>query len=294
MINPRCIAVLGGDRRLYYLAKCLLQKGFEVTSWNIDGAQWEEGKFACAPDWREAVKNAATVLLPLPVSKDGVRLFAAKNEEHAPRLSAIAAELCPGQTLLGGKLPVQLCKMLREQNIPFFDYLDSPLLAVKNALPTAEGAISLVMQRLPVTLCNSSFSVVGYGRIGERLTKQLLGLGASVAVFARRRESLALAEMNGALPVLISSGGICISSLPKDCRALFNTVPDWVFSDEALKKFPKECLYVELASPPGGMDISIASKEGINIIPAPGLPGKYAPESAGNILCDTVLSLLEL
>jgi len=45
---------------------------------------------------------------------------------------------------------------------------------------------------------------------------------------------------------------------------------------------------VELASRPGGFDLAVVERLGLNVIFAPGLPGKTAPVSAGRILAACV------
>jgi dipicolinate synthase subunit A len=51
-------------------------------------------------------------------------------------------------------------------------------------------------------------------------------------------------------------------------------------------------LIIELASSPGGVDVCAARELCANVMWAPSLPGKYAPESAGRIICECVLDVL--
>jgi dipicolinate synthase subunit A len=50
---------------------------------------------------------------------------------------------------------------------------------------------------------------------------------------------------------------------------------------------------MELASFPGGFDFVAAEKMGFSLILAQGLPGKHFPETAGRIIAETVLDLLD-
>jgi dipicolinate synthase subunit A len=45
---------------------------------------------------------------------------------------------------------------------------------------------------------------------------------------------------------------------------------------------------------PGGVDFAAAKERGINAIWALSLPGKYAPETAGKIIADTLDELFEI
>ena len=49
---------------------------------------------------------------------------------------------------------------------------------------------------------------------------------------------------------------------------------------------------IDLASKPGGIDFDAARELGVNTIWALSLPGKVAPISAGQIICDTIHNIL--
>ena len=59
-------------------------------------------------------------------------------------------------------------------------------------------------------------------------------------------------------------------------RLLFNTVPDLPFHWDV-----SQIIAIDLASVPG--------MPGDQVIPARGLPGKYAPESSGKLIAETIL-----
>ena len=44
---------------------------------------------------------------------------------------------------------------------------------------------------------------------------------------------------------------------------------------------------------PGGLDVTLAKKLRSNVLWAASLPGKYAPESAGELIADCVIDILE-
>jgi dipicolinate synthase subunit A len=55
----------------------------------------------------------------------------------------------------------------------------------------------------------------------------------------------------------------------------------------------KKILLIDLASAPGGVDAEVARGLGLPVVWALSLPGKYAPVTAGEIIADTVLSMLK-
>ena len=89
------------------------------------------------------------------------------------------------------------------------------------AVPTAEGALQVAMEHLPVTLRGAQCLVLGYGRIGKLLSHRLQGLEARVTVAARKYADLAWAEAYGlrALPINRLSGAL------GGMQVIFNTVP---------------------------------------------------------------------
>jgi len=66
-----------------------------------------------------------------------------------------------------------------------------------------------------------------------------------------------------------------------------------VLSSAALCCLEDGALLVELASPPGGFDPVLAGNLGLRVLPAPGLPGKFAPEAAAALMRDAVYAALE-
>ena len=289
------IAVLGGDARQIAMARALIEQGFSLSVWGLG----EQGRSALKEirslSWQEAVSDANVLLLPLPCSVDGVRLnLPLESSDVSLRLSLLL-ESFSGKILLGGRL-TSACKLLAEEKgIECIDYFDSEILQLKNALPTAEGALLIAMQELSVTLDGCESVVVGYGRIGSLLAEKLRLLGARVSVLARRQEALTQAALHHHRPIVFhckdSYAGI--TQIPKNCRVIFNTVPQRIFTKELLQKLPQNCLLIDLASAPGGIDFSAAAELGMHAVWGTALPGKYAPETAGIFLAQTVKLILE-
>ena len=61
---------------------------------------------------------------------------------------------------------------------------------------------------------------------------------------------------------------------------------------ERLELLDKSAIVIDLASEPCGTDFSAAEELGITAKKALGLPGKFAPKTAGEILKETVLNIL--
>ena len=122
------------------------------------------------------------------------------------------------------------------------------------------------------------------------LGRLLGGIGAHVSVSARRPEDIAAATVNGLSPVRFGSDEFRRAAV--DADVIFNTVPAKII-DKTLIDGLEHCrLIIDLASGKGGVDFTAASARGIKAIHALSLPGKVAPFTAGQIICDCVLELL--
>ena len=271
-------AVIGGDRRLAALAQALTEDGFAVSTYAVEG-------FA-GGDLEAALRGASVAALPLP-SFDAAGDLIAQSGARV-RAADIAALLTPGMCVFGGKLGSEAA-ILAGSGAPVIDYLGLEQLTAANAVPTAEGAIQIAMERLPVTIQGCCALVIGWGRIGKILARKLALLGADVTVSARR----------GADAAMIAALGMQDEITGRFCRGLsqydliVNTVPVRVLGRELLASARPDCLIIDLASKPGGVDFDAAAQLGRETVQALSLPGRVAPVSAGRLLRDAILGYLE-
>ena len=74
-----------------------------------------------------------------------------------------------------------------------------------------------------------------------------------------------------------------------DFDIIFNTAPYKIFSETVLNEVGKDCLIIDLASKPGGIDFEYADKIGVKYIWALGLPGKVASKSAAKYMMNILM-----
>lgn len=189
------------------------------------------------------------------------------------------AKKCKGKTVFGGFVN----GVPEVEGAKVYNYLTNGCYTVKNALATAEGAIAVAMNNTDSLICDRKIAITGYGNIAKVLCKMLLSLGCDVTVCARNELQRANAEVIGAK-------ACDIFALPLVCPdIIFNTVPATVITQGTLSVLSDDAIIIELASAPGGVDKEVANRLGVTIISAQGLPGKYAPKYAGEILKEAVL-----
>jgi dipicolinate synthase subunit A len=160
-----------------------------------------------------------------------------------------------------------------------------------NAVPTAEGALEIIMRESSRSIYNLDVLVTGFGRIAKVLTKYLTALGANVTVAARKISDLSWARIAGCQAINIKDSDKVLHTF----NAIINTIPAPVFTREHLLKLEKDCIIVDLASSSciaGNTEKNITTAEGIKVIWALGLPGKVAPITSGEIIAETIFNII--
>ena len=103
---------------------------------------------------------------------------------------------------------------------------------IPNAVPTAEGAIEIAIAETPFTIHGSKSLVLGYGKIGKILSKDLYALGAQTYVEARKYADLAMIEGHGYEPLPLDN----LKDHIHEFDIIFNTIPSLILDDEILAK----------------------------------------------------------
>ena len=279
-------AVIGGDMRQAKLAELLALDGHEVSAFAIDKIRLEGGVSAYGLV-KDAVSGADCVVFPLPLaSTEGLLNAPLSSGLHTTH--EVINVLTPGQLVCAGRVDETAREAAGSAGIELIDYLDREELAVLNAVATAEGAIGLVMQETAITVWRSKILVIGFGRIGQLLCHRLRGMGASITASARSYADFAWIEAYGYEKA--DTNGL--DSILGDFDIVINTVPARVLGEQRLSKLKKSCLCLDLASKPGGLDFSAASKLGVKAMWALSLPGEVAPVTSVRIIKDTVYNIL--
>lgn len=265
--------IIGGDSRFSHMQTILEDRGF--TAKRIYPGEYKADDFS----------DVDVFILPVPVSRDNININTPLADE-AFYFGDFLRLLPEGCTVAGGLWNDYMTEKLEKKNIRVFDYYQNEELTLKNAVPTAEGVIEILISALPVTVDGLECIVTGYGKCGAVLSKKLKALGAQVTVAARKPISLVTAAMDGMKTCTIDE----LSRKCGQAGVIINTVPARIIDSDVIKNLQKNCVIVEIASAPFGTDFDAAAKYGISVIKAGSLPGKTAPYTAGNIICDTVLS----
>ncbi len=281
MNQHKKIAVLGGDARTISLVSTLAELGFECAVWGMGAHTLHRGAVRVR-DIADALRLSCAVILPTPASRDSLTLNSPIHEGNAPKLSEIFDLVPKDALIIGGALSPSLKGELEGRGLSYHDIVERDDLAQKNAIPTVEGALAIAIRETAKTLFGSRVLVCGMGRIGKRLADTLTSLGADVTVATRKRDALPYKLIHTAR----------IGEHAKEYDIIFNTAPARIFSAEFLARLKRDCTVIDLASPPYGADRAAAEAIGVKYIIAPGLPGKYSPETAGVIMGECAAEIL--
>ncbi|MBQ9166741.1 MAG: dipicolinate synthase subunit DpsA [Oscillospiraceae bacterium] len=278
--------VAGGDLRQVRLAQLLQEDGHTVQTYAMEHRP--QPGLLSGSDTIRGMEQADCVILPLPVTAERGILNASLSDLRIP-VEDIFEALSPGQLVCAGKVPPKLRVLAERKKLILRDYFEREELAVANAVPTAEGAIQIAMEELTTTIFGLRVLVIGFGRIGKILAHRLQGMGAKVTVSARKYSDLAWIEAYGYTPEHTGqlTGWLGAYDL------IINTVPSRVLELPQLTDLKENCLVIDLASRPGGVDRAAAAQLGVKVIWALSLPGKVAPDTSGRIIKDTVYHILQ-
>ena len=279
--------VLGGDLRQLHLAHQLAREGHQVHTYALEGTAVPASGLCPEPDLT-ALHQADAVILPMPVSADGHTLFAPLSPVPVS-LAQVLEAVTPSQFLYGGRLDESLMTQFHRKGCAIHDYYARKELTLSNCVPTAEGAIQLAMERLPITIHASRVLVVGCGRLGKITAQRFSALGAEVTVAARRYEHQAWANCHG----FGAEDSQKLAQRLSKYDLIINTVPALLLGAEELSGLKPDCLVIDLASKPGGVDFDAAQRLGLSVIHALALPGKVAPATAGAIIKETICHMLD-
>ncbi len=281
MLKKPSISVIGGDTRQIFAADYLHNEGYSVKIYAC-----EHGKTPSKLKTCNSIKEAfdsEVIILPLPVSKSAGLLNTPLSSSELQLKDLIEATVSKNLIYLG-MAQSGLLKQLTAKTDYVFDYYKDEAFNLKNARLTSEGIISILLEKLSVSIIDLKVAITGFGRIGFFTADLLNKLGARVTVFARNSQQLTKAQLTGNTAIHLSRLDYYADCF--DC--VINTVPYRIISEDFIKNTRGDCLLMETASAPYGFDFSICEKYNKNVIKAFSLPGKSVPKSAGIVIAQTI------
>ena len=290
MILERKISVVGGDLRSVKLVEMLEKDGYDVSVYGLENAdilnQYASIKKCSSID--EVIEENDIIIGSIPFSsnKNEINmLFSNEKLEVEEFFNKITAN----KVVIAGSISEDYVKKAEASGAKVIDILKREELAVLNAISTAEGTMNIAIQETTRTLHGSNVLVMGFGRVGKVLAKMLDGIGANVYCEARKNVDLAWVKAYGYHPIHLNDLDEHLGKFD----IIINTIPFIVLDDKKLDLIKQNCLIIDIASNPGGVDKNAAKAKGIKSIWALSLPGKVAPVTSAEFIKDTIYNIMK-
>ena len=195
-------------------------------------------------------------------------------------------DLSENLTLISGNLPESQLKILNAKQIRHINVMEDEIFAIKNSILTAEGVLANVLEKTQKSIFEQKFLILGTGRCGKAIAKVFsdLNLDFSLSSFD---------EKNFALAHIFSSSNYFkeeVFEVLKNFDVIINTVPAKIISEEYVKTIKDGALYLEIAST---QSINTAQNLQFDYVLCPALPTKYASDTAGKYLFESIIRAIE-
>ena len=227
------------------------------------------------------------MITSIPLSKDGKYVNSAYSDKKI--LIEHIFKNAKNKKIITGNITKEIQELINntEKSNEVIDILKLEELTVLNAIPTAEGAIQIAMEESKITIHNSKCLILGFGRIGKILAKMLRGIGANVYCEARKQQDISWINAYGYNQILLTD----LDKYLNEFDFIFNTIPYIILDKDKLSKIKKECVLIDLASKPGGIDFEEAQKLNLKTNWALALPGKVAPKTAAFYISEIIKNI---
>lgn len=269
IMDKKRILAAGGDIRMLYAAKELskLSDKFDVEITGFSPEKVPDDEKEILKAFSDTGKETDILLLPHLVT-DSKGRFNAPFSEKEIDISDLLKRVKKGGAVFLGIKGEKVIDAAKEKSLYHYKYMEDEILALANAVPTAEGAIKIIIEETGRTIWNSNILVTGYGKIGTVLTDRLIKMGANVTTAARKEYDRMRIKTSGGRAAGIKPGEDVLS----EAEVTVNTVPARIFGEKEFSCMKKGSVYIELASAPFGADKKDAEKYNIKYVCASGLP----------------------
>lgn len=270
----KSITFIGGDNRNYTVSK-MLSKKYNIYTYGLKDST--KGILEC-------ISLSEYIILPIPFSTDDENIYAPQYDSTI-KINGLIENLFE-KTIVGGKINEKYIKKLEHNGCKVIDITKSNEFIQKNAIPTAEGVIKLIIENTDFTIDGSRIAVLGFGNVGKKISELLHNLNADIFSYDIKKQEVAN---------IASCGYNVLNDFNKEISkmdVIVNTVPEQILNEEKLKYISKKTLIIDVASIPGGVDYDYSKENGYNVIHALGLPGKIAPKTSAKYVKDILENLI--
>lgn len=226
----------------------------------------------------DRIEDSDIVIFPIPFSKDNITITGT-NIKTEDIVSHIRDKI-----VFGGVFSEKTKKIFNSNNIKYYDLMEFEELAIKNAIPTAEGTVAKVMENLDKTIFKSNILILGFGKCGKILADRFSGLKANVFCEARNQKDIAQIISLGYNDVDITN----LEKILPEMDVVINTIPYRILDKEKIDCMKKGVVVIDIASNPGGTDFEYCRQKNVSAFLELGIPAKVAPKSASKYIKEII------
>lgn len=216
-------------------------------------------------------KNESADFIVFPFKDDIDRVFF--NEDYFMNLSK-------STLIFSGIENEYIYNMALKNSLDYCSLMSVNSVRILNSIPTSEGVIYFILDKLDRTIFNSNSLVIGYGKCGKSISDRLIGLGSNVDIIVNSNESKSLAILNRLNIINFNE------AIHKNYDFIINTVPKNLILADDINKINKDVLIIDIASEPYGFKKERMINK--NYFQISGIPGEVLPKTAGEILGEYV------
>ncbi len=174
-----------------------------------------------------------------------------------------------------------------EAGFSYKEVLDSQIMTILNALPTAEGVLYNVIGDYDKCLEGARVLVLGYGVCGSVIAEKFKAIKAKVSVFEQCELKKADARNLGMRT--IKERDIAEHNFD----IIINTIPLNVVTEETISKLSIDTLIFEVASAPFGFDEAMMIEKGFKYKKLRGLPSRFGVRYSSENISSFIIKNIE-
>lgn len=263
------ITILPGDKRMDFVAKNMAKKGARRCTAIAEIP--DSGYLICGiPFTRDKKKVNISIDKPVPID-------------------SFLGMLTDSHILVGGSLPKSVVTHCTRHGIKYYDVMTSRNLVSQNARLTAEGLLIPLLSHTSFSICECRALLIGYGRCGREIADILHLFTDDIYVCDTNPDALKAAKAKHFKTISQSEIHHLFHSAPP-INTIINTAPANPFESRTWSSLPEGCMIFNIASFRPELPFPLSEQ----IINCPGIPGKYAPKTAGNLIARDICDHFQL
>lgn len=263
------ISILPGDTRMEYTAEAMAKKGGSICS------SWSE------------IPASGYLICGIPFTKDGKMVNTTMPDSISIR--SFLGMLTSSHIIIGGNLPKGVISYCTYHGMKYYDVMSSASFVVQNARLTAEGLLIPLLSKTSFSICDCRVLLTGYGNCGREIADILQLFTNEIYIYDTDPSAVKTARSNHFKTV-------CEKELRDrnhrihQVNTIINTSPVNPFHNQIWESFPDRCMIFNI----GSFSLKLPFPLSDRVIDCPGIPGKYAPKTAGNIIAKQICSHFKL